>query len=105
MESLPLIFSLVDFLCVGKQIVYDVTNLDSFNHVKRWLDQFDERGPENAKKLLVGNKRDLTSSRAVEYQTAKASGCDGVMAPQCSAKGGCLLVVICVLPGTFIQER
>jgi GTPase SAR1 family protein len=52
-------------------VVYDVTDQDSFNNVKQWLNEIDRYANENVNKLLVGNKSDLTSKRVVDYQTAK----------------------------------
>jgi GTPase SAR1 family protein len=56
---------------VCAQVVYDVTDQDSFNNVKQWLNEIDRYANENVNKLLVGNKSDLTSKRVVDYQTAK----------------------------------
>ncbi|WIA44030.1 hypothetical protein OEZ86_010402 [Tetradesmus obliquus] len=56
----------------GIIVVYDVTDQDSFNNVKQWLNEIDRYANENVNKLLVGNKSDLTSKRVVDYQTAKA---------------------------------
>lgn len=53
------------------QIVYDVTDLESFNNVKQWLSEIDRYASENVNKLLVGNKCDLAESRAVSFDTAK----------------------------------
>ncbi|XP_023771156.1 ras-related protein SEC4-like, partial [Lactuca sativa] len=46
-------------------IVYDVTNLESFNNVKQWWSEIDSHANENVNKLLVGNKCDLSESRFV----------------------------------------
>jgi Ras-related protein Rab-1A len=56
----------------GIIIVYDVTDEESFNNVKQWLSEIDRYASDNVNKLLVGNKCDLTESRAVSYETAKA---------------------------------
>lgn len=62
--------------CCRTQVVYDVTDQDSFNNVKQWLNEIDRYANENVNKLLVGNKSDLTSKRVVDYQTAKVrEGC------------------------------
>jgi Ras-related protein Rab-1A len=53
------------------QVVYDVTDQESFNNVKQWLNEIDRYANENVNKLLVGNKSDLTTKRVVDYQTAK----------------------------------
>ena len=55
------------------QVVYDVTDQDSFNNVKQWLNEIDRYANENVNKLLVGNKSDLTAKKVVDYQTAKVS--------------------------------
>jgi len=56
----------------GIIIVYDVTDLDSFNNVKQWLKEIDRYASENVNKLLVGNKSDLADKRAVAQAEAKA---------------------------------
>ena len=47
-------------------LVYDVTNQESFNNVKEWLQEIDNYAGE---KLLVGNKCDLTNKREVDYNS------------------------------------
>ena len=58
------------------QVVYDVTDQESFNNVKQWLNEIDRYANENVNKLLVGNKSDLTAKKVVETATAKVRGFD-----------------------------
>ena len=73
----------------GTQVVYDVTDQESFTNVKQWLNEIDRYANENVNKLLVGNKSDLTAKKVVDTQTAKArrSPC----ASLCPRLPGCLV--------------
>jgi len=55
----------------GIIIVYDVTDLDSFQNVKQWLHEIDRYASENVNKLLVGNKADLADKRTVQESDAR----------------------------------
>ncbi|KAJ8256586.1 hypothetical protein COCON_G00187380 [Conger conger] len=55
----------------GIIIVYDVTDQESFNNVKQWLEEIDRYACENVSKLLVGNKCDLASKKVVDFTTGK----------------------------------
>lgn len=55
----------------GIIVVYDVTDMDSFNHVKQWFQEIDRYATEGVTKLLVGNKSDLTAKKVVDTNTAK----------------------------------
>ena len=55
----------------GIIIVYDVTDTESFDNVKNWLKEIDKNAAESVQKLLVGNKSDLASKKAVDYGAAK----------------------------------
>jgi Ras-related protein Rab-1A len=56
----------------GIIVVFDVTDQESFNNVKQWLNEIDRYANESVNKLLVGNKSDLGSKRQVEHAVAKA---------------------------------
>ncbi|OVA08081.1 Small GTPase superfamily [Macleaya cordata] len=56
----------------GIIIVYDVTEMESFNNVKQWLNEIDRYANDSVCKLLVGNKCDLVENKVVETETAKA---------------------------------
>ncbi|GBG29832.1 Ras-related protein Rab-1A [Hondaea fermentalgiana] len=55
----------------GIIIVYDVTDQESFDNVKTWLQEIDRYAAEKVNTLLVGNKSDLTNKRVVSYEAAK----------------------------------
>lgn len=55
----------------GIIIVYDVTDLESFNNVKQWLQEIDRYATGGVMKLLVGNKSDLVDKKAVDFAQAK----------------------------------
>lgn len=55
----------------GIIIVYDVTDQESFNGVKMWLQEIDRYATSTVLKLLVGNKCDMSDKRVVEYDVAK----------------------------------
>jgi len=56
----------------GIIVVFDLTDQESFENVKQWLHEIDRYAPANVKKLLVGNKCDLASKRAVPTELAAA---------------------------------
>jgi len=54
----------------GIIIVYDITDVESFNNVRQWLFEIDRFASEQVNKLLVGNKSDLVNKRSVTHETA-----------------------------------
>ncbi|CAF4116107.1 unnamed protein product, partial [Rotaria magnacalcarata] len=72
----------------GFIIVFDLTDLESFDNIKKWLTEIERNGNEDAKKLLVGNKCDLAAKRVVDYAKAEKFA-DSLHIPyiETSAKG------------------
>lgn len=52
-------------------IVYDVTDKDSFDHLKNWMSDIDKFAKEGVMRILVGNKSDLEQKRAVSFEQGK----------------------------------
>ena len=55
----------------GIIVVYDVSNRQSFDNVKRWLTEIEKYAREGVNKLLVGNKSDIP---AEQRQVQQAEG-------------------------------
>merc|ERR1711972_1111143 len=55
----------------GIIVVYDVTDKESYNNVKHWVQEIEKYAAEGVNKLLVGNKCDLSSKKVVSYDEAK----------------------------------
>ncbi len=49
----------------GFLLVYDITNLKSFQSIDNWLKRIQENAYEDVPIILVGNKADLVSDRKV----------------------------------------
>jgi len=55
----------------GILLVYDITDKDSFRQIKNWLVEVDRNANKNVLKVLIGNKSDLESRRAVTFEQGK----------------------------------
>lgn len=56
---------------VGAMLVYDMTKRQSFDHVARWLEELRGHADKNIVIMLIGNKSDLSTLRAVPTEDAK----------------------------------
>jgi len=52
-------------------LVYDITQIETFQHVHKWHKQIQEHSNSNVQILLVGNKSDLGANRQVPYEDAE----------------------------------
>ena len=52
-------------------VVYDITEKDSFDHVKNWMADIDKFGKEGVLRVLVGNKCDLEHLRKVSKEAGQ----------------------------------
>lgn len=49
----------------GILLVYDITNLESFEHVEKWMNSIDTHGSDDVIVTLIGNKSDIIAHRNV----------------------------------------
>lgn len=52
-------------------LVYDITKQQSFEHASRWLEEIRSHADKNIVIMLIGNKCDLGTLRAVPTENAK----------------------------------
>ena len=57
----------------GIILTYDVTNLNSFNKIRHWIQQINENAPEGVSKILVGNKCDKSDKKISKEQGIKTA--------------------------------
>ena len=47
-------------------LVYDITDLESFQNLNSWLIEIEKNASKNVYKILVGNKCDMESERKIQ---------------------------------------
>ena len=52
-------------------IVFDLTKIETFEHVKKWIADINKFAKENVLKFLIGNKSDLEGKRQITYSDAR----------------------------------
>jgi Ras-related protein Rab-11A len=57
---------------VGALLVYDITDRETFENLKRWLSEVQGHADRDIKLMLVGNKSDMESARAVSQDEGRA---------------------------------
>ena len=71
----------------GVILVYDVTNLKSFEHLSYWLDLVKCNIPEKTIIFIVGSKNDMTSRKVITTRMARTyAQSNGLKFVQTSAK-------------------
>ncbi|KAK3740060.1 hypothetical protein QZH41_002191 [Actinostola sp. cb2023] len=58
----------------GIILAYDITRLETFHNIKKWLRYVDEHANNNVQKVLVGNKSDIDSERIVPKESGIKNG-------------------------------
>ena len=56
----------------GLIVVFNVTDMESFETLPNWLSEAEKYGSPRCVKMLVGNKVDLTSKRVVDKNAGQA---------------------------------
>ena len=52
-------------------LVYDITDLESFQNLNTWLIEIEKNASKNVYKILVGNKCDMENERKVTFEQGK----------------------------------
>ena len=55
----------------GIMMVYDITDLESFQNLNSWLIEIEKNASKNVYKILVGNKSDMDKDRKVTFEQGK----------------------------------
>ena len=55
----------------GIMLVYDITDLESFQNLNSWLIEIEKNASKNVYKILVGNKCDMENDRKVTVEQGK----------------------------------
>ena len=58
----------------GIIVVYDITDLESFENVKNWMSEIEKFANENVCILIVGNKCDMDAQRKVTHAQGAERG-------------------------------
>jgi small GTP-binding protein len=74
---------------MGALVLYDITNEESFTKLKEWVELIKEECGRHIKILIIGNKSDLESQRAIDKEDAmKYANEEKVQYIECSSKTG-----------------
>lgn len=52
----------------GIIVTYDITDRESFSAIQNWMAEVEKHASDNISRILVGNKCDLESQRAVSFE-------------------------------------
>eukprot|EP00697_Spironema_sp_BW2_P004508 gnl/Spiro4/16129_TR8670_c0_g1_i1.p1 gnl/Spiro4/16129_TR8670_c0_g1~~gnl/Spiro4/16129_TR8670_c0_g1_i1.p1 ORF type:complete len:220 (+),score=18.18 gnl/Spiro4/16129_TR8670_c0_g1_i1:182-841(+) len=79
---------------LGALVVYDVTNLTSFQHLDRWITELREHAEHGVVLIVVANKIDLYDSRLVSTE----------MGREYADKQGVMYIETSALEGTGVEQ-
>ncbi|KAI1300656.1 Ras- protein Rab-2A [Mortierella claussenii] len=90
----------------GALLVYDITRKDTFKHLTTWLEDARQHANANTTIMLIGNKSDLDSKRAVSYEEGEAfAKANGLFFMETSAKTAANVEEAFVETATNIYEK
>ena len=70
-------------------VVYDITNRNSFQNIKSWIEDCKKQSPKSVFLVLIGNKIDLENKREVTYEEGSIyAQKNGMLFFETSAKTG-----------------
>jgi len=55
----------------GAVLVYDITDINSYHNIPKWIENIKQRCPPDVAVLLIGNKSDLAEIRKVDVKQAQ----------------------------------
>jgi len=56
----------------GILMVYDVTDENSFLNIRNWMKSIDQHASDSVKRILIGNKADMTNEKVIETERGQA---------------------------------
>lgn len=78
---------------LGAILLYDITDRETFENLRRWISEIRQHASEDIKIMLVGNKKDLENDRKVSVDEGKKFAKEHELAfLESSAKNGDLVI-------------
>ena len=74
---------------VCAMIVYDITSMETFQHIQNWIEDIRNQSPKTVLIILIGNKIDLEDKRVISYDEGNEFAIkNGIIFAETSAKTG-----------------
>ena len=89
----------------GVLLVFDLTNKNSFDNLKKWIQNLKENCPKDIVYCFVGNKSDLNEERKVSYEEAKEFSNDNLYYEASSKNGNNVSLAFEQLTYNIIEKQ